>query len=104
MTGPKCTIVVQRSTDTSDGAGGYTSVWATLVSLKGILLSKQANEKFLNDSTKVVSTYYFQCKYPSTTITEKDRVLYNSDYYQINFVDNVAEKSSILILWLKKVE
>ena len=103
--GPKVSIVVQRATSTSDNMGGFTNSWATLATLSGTFLSLQGRENFSDDSTKVVSTHFFQCKYPtSVTITEKDRVSYNGSYYQISFLDNLAEKNITLIIYLKKVE
>ena len=102
MIGPKTIIVIERESKISDGAGGFDSTWAKLVSLKGVLLPLVSREKFVSDSIKSISTHYFQCRYSNYVITTADRVLYNSEYYDITYADNCVERNILLILYLKK--
>lgn len=105
MIGPKCTITIQRASETSDGMGGMTVTWSDLKELKGTLLAFKRNEFFTNNVVRAISTHFFTCKYPrDVTITEKDRVSYNSDIYEITFVDNPAERNINLVLDLKKIK
>lgn len=107
MVGTKVSVQIHRQTATSDGMGGQTTVWYGLKKIKGTLIAFKARERFVNDSTKVSSTHYFQCDFPKdVVITEKDRVfdMKTGDLYQINFVDNLANRDVTLSLELKKVE
>lgn len=107
MVGSKIYLQIHRQTATSDGMGGQTIVWYGVKTLRGSLISFKAKERFINDSTKVSSTHYFQCDFPKDiVVTEKDRAfdMNNGDLYQINFVDNLANRDITLSLELKKVE
>ena len=107
MVGRKVRLQIHRQTTSSDGMGGETVVWYGVKTLIGTLIAFKMKERFLDDSTKVMSTHFFHCDYPhDITVTEEDRgfCMENDNLYQINFVDNIAEKNITLSLELQKVE
>lgn len=105
MGGPKCTMFLQKKTDTSDGMGGYSTVWAETAKLSGTFTTVDKWEKFISDTVRTKVTHYFMTKYnPSLSITESDRMRNGSDIYEIVLVDNVALKGRFWEISLKKVE
>lgn len=105
MAGPKATFKLQRKTETSDGMGGFTSIWSNVASVRGTLTIVERNEKFISDSTRVKSTHYFMTKYKSElAITEKDSLTFGTDIFEITFVDNVAMQNRFYEISLRKVE
>jgi len=105
MVGHKVKLEIHRQASVSDGMGGYTTSWYGIKALKGTLIAFKAKERFVNDSTKTISTHYFNCDFPKDiVVTEKDRAFCGGILYQINFVDNLANKNITLSLELKKVE
>lgn len=105
MAGPKALFKLQRKIETADGMGGFSAVWSNVAYLRGTLTIVERNEKFISDSTRVKSTHYFMTKYKAElAITEKDRLLFGLEVYEIVFVDNVAMQNRFYEISLRKVE
>lgn len=105
MAGPKATFKLQRKTETSDGMGGFTSIWYNVANLRGTLTIVERNEKFISDSTRIKSTHYFMTKYKAElSITEKDRLAFGTDIFEITFVDNISMQNRFWEISLRKIE
>lgn len=105
MAGPKATFKLQRKTETSDGMGGFTSIWSNVANLRGTLTIVERNEKFISDSTRVKSTHYFMTKYKAElSITEKDRLAFGTDIFEVTFCDNVGMQNRFFEISLRKIE
>jgi len=96
LPGPKTTMAVQRVTETADGLGGVTESWSTIANIEGVLSAGGnttarfvGREKMIHGKSTVLSSLIFYCDVPEgITITEKDRMYYDSKAYDIVFVYN----------------
>lgn len=105
MAGPKATFKLQRKIETSDGLGGFNSVWYNVANLRGTLTIVERSEKFISDASRVKSTHFFMTKYKNgLNITEKDRLNFGTDIYEIVFVDNIAMQNRFYEISLRKIE
>lgn len=104
MAGPKATLKIQRKSEVSDGMGGFVTTWIDVAPIRGTLTNVERNEKFLSDSTRVMSTHYFMTRYnPNITITEADRLAFGTEIYEIVFVDNISKKNRHWEISLRKI-
>lgn len=112
MTGPKINLTLQTVTLTTNNAGNFTESWATVKTIKGSLTltaERDTREKFFTDRNIVKSTHRFMFDYYQllgSSITEADRFYdsVNSDYYEILFINNIANKNRFYSVDLRKVE
>jgi SPP1 family predicted phage head-tail adaptor len=83
------TVVVQRATKTANGSGGFTTSWATLLTLKASVENKSGQERMRADRVEAVRSVLFIWRYSSTQIREGDRVLFRGMTHNIRFIDNI---------------
>jgi len=103
--GHKIRMMLQQVTEVSDGMGGFTPTWVDIRDLKGSLIYLRAREGYSNNVTSTVSTHFFQCIFPKDiTVTEKDRLTYDGDIYEITFSEDVSKRGITLYLELKKIK
>lgn len=92
----------QTLTETDDGQGGVTSVWADGTAFRGRLSSLPINEQFNADKTTVFASHKL---YANTSVTEAQRIR-NSDssrYFEVKGVvnpSNTGHHYEILVLEL----
>ena len=102
--GRKIDMQLQRQTSVSDGMGGFTDTWYSVRYLKGSLIFLKAREGYANNVTSTLSTHFFQCDFPKDiTVTEKDRLFYSGDIYEIILAEDVSKRGITLYLELKKI-
>jgi len=100
---PKIKMILERSTEASDGGGGFTKTWTQLRVIKGTLTFGRGEERQKSGSEKVTSTHQFWAQKLSADfiITEKDRLKYifkgGFHIYDIVYVDPILEAGR----WLK---
>lgn len=62
VAGPNTTLVLQKSTPTSDGAGGYTETWEDVRAIKGVLSPLTGQKQVIYDQLGVTATHSFVCE------------------------------------------
>lgn len=82
----KQTIVIKRKTLTDDGGGSKEETWATLKTIKGLIVLSSGNEKRVNEKKTVISTHTLFCA--KTDITSLDRVECEGNVYEVILPDN----------------
>ena len=84
MIGPKTTLTLKRNTETVDAAGGRTTTWATIKSIKGVLSTIRGNERLSADKLTVIADFYFYMDYPKGfTVTEEDEFYLSTRRFKI---------------------
>lgn len=98
------TFTPQTVTETADGAGGVTLVWADGTAFRGRLSSLPINEQFNADKTTVFASHKLFCN--NQTIAETARIR-NSDstrYFQVKGVVNPSNSNSHLELLVLEID
>lgn len=94
-------LVVQRATVVEGGYTGDTVTWATHLTLTGSVQNLSGTEIIQAEKLGIQASHRLYLN-EKPDITEKDRILYNSKYYQITFVDNVANIDAHLKIFLNQ--
>lgn len=96
MIGPKVTLELKRWTLTSDGMGGYTSGWAGLRNITGVLSTIRGDERLSADKLTVIQDHNFYIDYPiGITLTEKDEFYYGTRQFKIIYISNVGSNQNL---------
>ena len=108
---PKKDLLLERYTESRDSIGTSVRTWASISTVQGFLTTLSGNERFKYGKTEVESSHLFTvsaktAKYPSTTITEKDRFRDTSTnkIFDITFVDNIGFANDWLKIYLTVTE
>lgn len=88
----------ERMTRTPDSGGGYTETWASQGSINVVILPKSGNEVLQADRLQSEVTHVIYLLWDdANTITTKDRIVFQSRYFNIiDFLD-IAEGEA----WIK---
>jgi SPP1 family predicted phage head-tail adaptor len=100
--GPRTVLTLQSKTDTSDSAGGFATTWTTISTISGVLTQARGSEQNRTNRTVVYSTHTFFCEKPSS-ITEKDRFIYDSRVFNIVMIRNPGNMNHHLEIDLLEV-
>ena len=104
MRGPKTSGTIQSVTRTSDGKGGSTESWGTVITLRGVLQPINAVERLGPDKETNYSTHMFYISYVlTTTITTFMRLIVGTRTFRIEFVKNPSNKNHHLELELLEI-
>jgi len=94
-------VSIQRK---SEGTNSYTSrgtTWTTTIaSIKAAKMSTRGEDKIIADKNSLESDYVLYCEVAD--IKDKDRVLLNGIYYQVEYVNNVDELDKFLKIFIKR--
>lgn len=92
-------ITVERTTRTSDGAGGYTDAWATLKGApkRAGVKFKSGNERQLAERIDAVAGYKVTMRY-FAGLQERDRIVIKGRVHNIRAIDNVEMEDRWLIV------
>jgi head-tail adaptor len=72
--GPKTTLILKRRTATADGMGGYTFVWGTVRSIRGVFAPLSDRERMMYGKKAEGAEYKFTLDYLfGSDVTTKDR-------------------------------
>jgi len=93
-------VVIQRETRTAGGFAGDTVTWATHLTIRASIQNLSGKEQIQAEKLGIKASFSMYCKV--LDITEKDRVYFNSKYYQITYVDNVSFVNGYMKLFLER--
>ncbi len=79
-------IVIERYVETEDELGNPVKQWETHMEISGLIDALDGDEQLSADKVTLVATHMLFC--PVVDITEKDRVKYRGQTYDVKFVDN----------------
>ncbi len=82
-------ITIKRKTLTDDGGGAKAENWATLKTIKGLIVQNSGNERRVNEKKTETSSHTLICT--KTDIKAVDRIEYNGSVYEVLPVDNPLE-------------
>lgn len=85
------TVAIQAVTEIDDGAGGFTTSWATTATVSGGMVAMSGNERFTSARTEAVSMWRLLLPYQSG-LTAKNRVLIDGIAYNVSFVNDVQKR------------
>lgn len=112
MLGPQTKLALEQVAEVSDGMGGMTSTWSHVTYLSGVLTAGgNTSARFAGRETmaagqlNVLSTLIFYCDYPSgVTVTEKNRMVYGTRIFDIEFVYNPGNMNHHLEITLFEIK
>jgi len=90
----KQTIAVNDLSLTDDDQGGYSETWSTFATVGAFVLPKSGDEKIAGGRLSSENMYTFHMK-PIDGITNKMKITYNSEDYQIRSIKDVAEADQV---------
>lgn len=88
-------IEIQATTQTTDGAGGFTEAWATVATVWASIEPANSRERFIAMQTETHTTHVIMCRYQSVITTAK-RILFGSRIFDIVEVLNIEEANTVL--------
>lgn len=91
-------IAIQESTDTPDGAGGFTSSWADISGMESVpaaIWPLSSKESLDSMKLELSVTHKIRIRYRSG-ITAKNRIKFGSRYFNIISLINPDERNRIL--------
>lgn len=88
-------IEFQKTTQTSDGAGGWTESWTTIATVWAKIEPVKSYERFIAMQTETYTTHKITCRY-NANITTAKRALFNGRLFDVTGVINVEEDNSVL--------
>lgn len=89
-------IVIQNATETRDSYGFVSTVWGTHLTVWSNWVHDTGNETDRDKNKNVDVSGHFRTYYHST-ITEKMRIIYNSEYYKITQIKEIKRQDGLLI-------
>ena len=91
MIGKKVTLELRRKTVTDDGMGNFTTTWAGLRNITGVLSTLKGDERLSADKLTVIQTHYFYIDFPiGETITAEDIFQYGIREFKIIFPADIG--------------
>lgn len=104
LQGPRVSVIHKRVTRVSDGVGGFTESWGTIETFNAILNPVSAKEKIEYGKDTVTRMYKLYIEVSGRTITEQDRITYDSNDYKIIGIENPFEQNlfyKIILEWIQ---
>lgn len=103
MLGPKVILTLSQLTSVPDGVGGFTDTWTSVRDIEGCLMTPSGNENVIHRKVETQSTHVFYCDYDlGSDITQRDRLLFGTRLFEINYIQNPAELNIHLQIHLKE--
>ena len=94
-------VELQQPTTTSDGIGGFTTVFSTIYTCFAAVWPISANEQIKNQQTSMEITHRVRIRYKSG-IDASYRIKFGSRYFSIVSVINPNESNKMLELLCKE--
>lgn len=92
-------IDITRESSTPDDMGGNDVSVSVLTGAYAKVIPKNGNERIMGDKIEAPSTYMFVIRNRSDiTILEKDRISWDGDQYNIDFIPKTGSRSLFLTL------
>ena len=89
-------VTVERETQVDDGAGGFTSSWATLATVWCAIENPNGRERMEDQRLISETNKVFICRY-RTDIQTTDRINWRGVLYNIRWIRNIDERDT----WLR---
>ena len=89
-------VQIQRSTLTPDGAGGYSTTWVTIATVRAAVKPMSGREVVHSQRLDAQMTHEIFMRYRAN-FTPKDRLLFRDRAMQVRAIVNVEEANR----WLK---
>ncbi len=90
-------IVIEQVAKTSDGQGGYTSVWSTLASVWAKAVEQSERERFYRGEVQHTQAYTFTIRQnqsvtiPATRDSTNIRIKHRNEYYRITGISRLKD-------------
>lgn len=81
------TVLLQSPIYTPDGYGQNIASWSSGVTIIGSIQGRSGNHPVIDGVQYVQKSYRLYCS-STVTITLQDRILHNSNYYYISYINN----------------
>lgn len=83
-------VIFERRTLTSDGAGGQSETWATIMGVPGraFVMPMSGSERYASDRTEAIIRLRLVTRF-TNLLREGDRVKIKSRIHNIRFIDNI---------------
>jgi SPP1 family predicted phage head-tail adaptor len=81
-------VTIERQTNTSDGAGGYTKSWSTFATQTAGIVALSGSERWASDRIEAMTRYRMVLPYIDG-LKASDRVAIVGKAYAITFIDDV---------------
>lgn len=93
-------IALQTSTVSVNSYGERTDSWATYATVWAAIIYKGGSEKVSGDQVSSTNKVEFRIRYGSnvSSCTASDRVLYNSQYYQVLAVEEIGRSEGLTLI------
>lgn len=95
-------VSIQRLTQSSDGEGGFTSIWTTVGTMWASVNPIRAIQQYQFKSINVDATHHITTR-GYTDINEKDRILFKGRFLEVMTIENIQERDFELFLTCKEV-
>lgn len=89
---------VETPTETSDGAGGYTTAWLKKCDLWCMVDEAGGNESLVASRLQTSTSMVFTTHYRSD-ITTKERIVFEGIVYNIRRVENIERKDRFIAIY-----
>ena len=93
-------ITIQRTTVTLDSTNAALNDWVNYSQVRAALEPIKGDELFISDTMKGEVDYYIIIR--KTDITNKDRIVYDGEVFDIKYILNENERSVKLLIFAKK--
>lgn len=94
-------IEVKRYTESVDELGNPTKTWADHLTISGRIDAISGDEQIVAGAPSVVATHMLFCR--PVDISEKDRIVYKGQEYEVKFVDNPMNYGRFLQISLEVI-
>lgn len=94
-------IVVQRYTESTNDLGDSVKTWANHLTISGRIDALSGDEQIVAGAPSVVATHMLFCR--PVDISEKDRIVYKGQEYEVKFVDNPMNYGRFLQISLEVI-
>jgi SPP1 family predicted phage head-tail adaptor len=91
------TIIIETPTESRNDYGQVTVTWATHITTWADVMQDMGKEKVEDNNRTTERTVKFRIRY-RTGLNNQMRILYESNYYRIDDIQEIKRKDGLLIL------
>jgi len=97
-------VTISRTTEVSDGMGGFTSTTSTVAISRAAIWQVGSNDRYLSDRVAALSTHVLACRV-SDDVLSTDQIVYNGKTYDVaGEPDDVQQRGKVQAVPLQLVE
>lgn len=94
-------IWVEQAVRTSDGAGGYETIWEKCFSLWAAVTPKSGSERVMQGKNNARYTHIFRVRYHAN-LREDMRIIFDGRAFNIRSIINKAEDNKVLDIYTEE--